>query len=345
MRGGLICDKFSDNPYIYRLKLPGETGAHVNSYFLVSGREILIVDPPIYKPKHIQLFQRALDQMSISEEDVFDISVFFTHIHGEFSRMCPKMLSQVKRVYISEDGYRDYKSYNDWEYKMNRFRREGFPDDVMARLFTGGNRSQNPELDSSGMELVLIQDQDLISFAGYHLHCLHTPGPGKGHYCLLLEEEKLLFSGLLVIDGGYPAADVWKGRSSALKNLLISLEKVKMYRTVRAFPGTGEPLINIDRYIEHSTSYYSMRLVELYQLILDYPGKNAYELSLRFGHNPTGTFRVSDRNKWKMMKETLACLVLLRAGRYVTSRKNGKHIGNYPGSAMLSDYVKRRDMI
>lgn len=324
--------KVMNEPCIYCLKLPGEEGAHENCYVLLSEGEMLILDPPIYKPKNIEAFHRAICQL---DEDIRRISVCLTHIHGELSRMDPTILKDADQVFFMEEEYQDYISHNNRNYKISRFRREGFPEEEIKKVFPVKKKQQIPVR----REFIFLKDRNRIPFAGYDLRCIHTPGPTKGHICFYLTDYKILFSGALLPQEGYPSSDVWKGRANALEHMIDSLEMLKKIETEQILPGIGAPFSDVCSRVEDIVSYYSMRLLQLYQLVRDHPGENAYELALRIGYPRVNAERISAKNRWRLMKETLACLVQLRLNKYVSTQRNEICVRNYPGSTTLSDNI------
>lgn len=320
------------DPSVYCLRLPGNSGAHENCYVLMENGEMLIVDPPIYKPKNIEMFHQAIRELVI---DIRKVSVYFTHIHGELSRMNPEIMKDTEHIYFMEEEYQDYISHNNRNYKISRFRREGYPENEIRKVFPI-KRKRHISVED---KFTLLADQDEFRFADHIMRCFHTPGPTCGHSCLYMADRKILFSGTILPKSGYPAPDVWKGRTSALEYMIDSLDRLRNLEIDKILPAMGEPFCQIDSRVEDIIGYYSMRLLQVYQLVRDYPGENAYELSLRSGNARTNAEKISARNRWRLMKDTLACLIQLRLDKYVSTQRIEKCVSNYPGTASLSDSV------
>ncbi|XP_011501619.1 PREDICTED: beta-lactamase-like protein 2 isoform X2 [Ceratosolen solmsi marchali] len=93
-----------------------------------------------------------------------------------------------------------------------------------------------------------LKDKQFIEVEGAHLKIIHTPGHSTDHICLLLEEERVLFSGDSVL-----------GESSAvfadLSDYLISLRKILKEYITLIYPGHGpvieNPYLKIQSDIDH----------------------------------------------------------------------------------------------
>jgi glyoxylase-like metal-dependent hydrolase (beta-lactamase superfamily II) len=98
-----------------------------------------------------------------------------------------------------------------------------------------------------------IGDGDTIEGTEFGLEVIHTPGHAPNHICFLLEEERLLFTGDVVLNGTFSVVNPARGGDMA--KYLASLEKLKKRRIARICPGHGdvidEPKAKLDEYIKH----------------------------------------------------------------------------------------------
>jgi glyoxylase-like metal-dependent hydrolase (beta-lactamase superfamily II) len=101
-----------------------------------------------------------------------------------------------------------------------------------------------------GVDLPLRHDQRL-AIDGHPLRALHTPGHAADHLCFLLEEERVLFSGDLIVGEG----TVVIGRDGELDEYLQSLASLLPLDLRRILPGHGpaidDPPAKIAEYIAH----------------------------------------------------------------------------------------------
>ena len=100
---------------------------------------------------------------------------------------------------------------------------------------------------------VRVSDGDVLTVGGLHLRCVHTPGHTAGHLCLLLEEEKVLFSGDNVL--GVGTAAISPPPHGDMAEYIRSLRKMQSLDAALLCPGHGpvvkEPNRKIQELIDH----------------------------------------------------------------------------------------------
>jgi len=98
-----------------------------------------------------------------------------------------------------------------------------------------------------------VGDGDVIDGTEFGLGVLHTPGHAANHVCLVLEEERVLFTGDMVLGGMYSVVSPASGGDMAV--YLDQLKRLKKLRISRIAPGHGdvieEPKAVLDDYIKH----------------------------------------------------------------------------------------------
>jgi len=113
--------------------------------------------------------------------------------------------------------------------------------------------SKRGDKDSDVVPDRLIGEGDTIEGTEFGLEVLHTPGHAPNHVCFLLEEERVLFTGDVVLDGMFSVVSPNRGGDMAV--YLATLERLKRLRVARLCPGHGdvidEPTARIDEYISH----------------------------------------------------------------------------------------------
>jgi glyoxylase-like metal-dependent hydrolase (beta-lactamase superfamily II) len=323
-----ICNQ---DPLILNLELPMNNIAPGYTYFVVSGEEVLVIDPPIYKPRFIAQYHEAVGELARGKK----VSVFFTQTHGELAKRRPVLPETDGAIYMTRGEYEDLSTHHRSSYKKTRFKKEGFPAEEIDALF-----SKKPEkTEECGQKICFVKDGMMISVGDLTLECIITPGPSKEHCCLYLEESRILFSGALLPAQGLPDADIWNDKRSSLDALLGSLETLRERKVDCVFPFYGESFTDCTKRIDEIIAQYYMRLVEMYQLVHDSPGKSAYELSRQFGHRKGRNEHIAVKNRWFAMKASLACLTMLRSNRYVSARRGESCLMNYPGTTRFADVI------
>ena len=99
---------------------------------------------------------------------------------------------------------------------------------------------------------VALSDEPLLQTPEFSLRAVHTPGHACNHYCLLLEQEGMLFTGDHIMNG---STVVIIPPSGDMKDYLDSLEKLKSLPLRSLAPGLGElmpePVAVVDGIIRH----------------------------------------------------------------------------------------------
>ena len=99
----------------------------------------------------------------------------------------------------------------------------------------------------------VIGEGDTIEGTEFGLEALHTPGHAPNHLCFLLEEERLLFTGDMVLGGTWSVISPARGGDMAV--YLEQLARIEKLRLSRLAPGHGdvidEPKARIQEYVAH----------------------------------------------------------------------------------------------
>ncbi|HZP27882.1 MAG TPA: MBL fold metallo-hydrolase, partial [Acidimicrobiia bacterium] len=109
----------------------------------------------------------------------------------------------------------------------------------------------------------------------------HTPGHAPNHLCFLLEEERALFTGDLVLEGMWSVVSPTRGGDMAV--YLKTLERLKKQRLTRICPGHGdvieEPKTRLEEYIAHR----KQREQQVLKLVKKGPAKVADIVAALYG--------------------------------------------------------------
>lgn len=106
--------------------------------------------------------------------------------------------------------------------------------------------------DHSFQPDVVLDEERALQTGEFTLRAIHTPGHVGNHYCLLLEEEAMLFTGDHIMNG---STVVIIPPSGDMQHYLDSLERLKTWPLRQLAPGHGElmadPVLVIDSIIAH----------------------------------------------------------------------------------------------
>jgi len=99
----------------------------------------------------------------------------------------------------------------------------------------------------------VLRDGDTVEGTEFGLEALVTPGHAPEHLCFLLEEERTLFTGDVVLGGMYSVINPGRGGDMAV--YLETLQRLERLRLTRIAPAHGdaidEPRAAIRDYLDH----------------------------------------------------------------------------------------------
>ncbi len=122
-----------------------------------------------------------------------------------------------------------------------------------VKIFVHRNENIPPSFKVDIDSMVFRIKEDLrLFFRGFTVRIIHTPGHTAGHISPFIEEDKLLFSGDLILGRGTPWVGPPEGDMLAYMNTLRQLKQLEISRIL---PGHGpvieDPAKKIEEYIEH----------------------------------------------------------------------------------------------
>jgi len=98
-----------------------------------------------------------------------------------------------------------------------------------------------------------LGDGAVVHGSEWGLDVLHTPGHAPNHLCFFLAEERVLFTGDVVLNGTTSVVSPKAGGDMA--RYIATLERLRKLRVKRICPGHGdvidEPRAKIDEYLAH----------------------------------------------------------------------------------------------
>jgi glyoxylase-like metal-dependent hydrolase (beta-lactamase superfamily II) len=135
--------------------------------------------------------------------------------------------------------------------------------------------------DSSVVVDRVIGEGDVIEGTEFGLEVLATPGHAPEHLCFLLEEERVLFTGDVVLEGMYSVINPSRGGDMAV--YVETLERLERLRLNRLCPAHGdvieEPRATIRDYVDHRKA----REAQVLRLVTKRPAKGSELVTQIYG--------------------------------------------------------------
>lgn len=313
---------------IYRIPVPlvGNPLKELNAYLLKGSDGNLLIDTGFRQPECREALFAGLRELGVRRGET---EVLLTHLHSDHAGLAPEaageqtiFISEVDRPTLDDRTYRGHH----WGLIEARFRQEGFPLHLMARMNeTNPARSMAPPV---GGRYQGLADGQILEKAGCRIQCLLMPGHTPGQMCYWLPDRGILFTGDHVLFDITPNITAWPDMVDSLGSYLESLKKIRCYEPELTLPGhrkQGDLKSRVDQLICH----HQRRLEEALRAVKDHPGQVAYELA---GHM-TWKIRASSwadfpvTQKWFAVGECMSHLDHLTAlGEIRRELKDGKAI-------------------
>lgn len=317
-------------PDIYRLSPPGACPDSHNCYLVVAGDQVLAVDPYLRSDAGGQALRAGLDALGCREGQV---GLFFTHLHSGWAGLRPELIPQGASVYLGKADCRSADPARQWTYQRRWYRREGFPKAELKQYAGEDSAGCGPAEES----VHPVCQGQTIPVGSWTFQCLPLPGHTPGHTAIFLPEQRLFFSGDLLIFDRIPYVGVWKGQPHALDDYLESLDRLRERSPAVIFPAHGRWDGPTEDRLEELIRHAYMRILELYHLVRDHPGLTAYGLAARFCWKQKSWNSLPPKQRWFAMGETLSHLTYLRDRGYVETRLGEEGLVNLPGRRKLTD--------
>ncbi|NME36574.1 MULTISPECIES: MBL fold metallo-hydrolase [Fusobacterium] len=299
-----------ENPKIYRIfvPLPENPLKLLNSYVIITENRNLIIDTGFKREECLKALLGGLKELKLELEKT---DIFLTHLHSDHCGLINKLTTDNNKVYMSEIDY-DYLIGNligdNWKKIEERFKEEGFPNDIAFRL-KESNHAKRFAPDKI-FEVIKLKNEDKIQIGDTELIGIHTPGHTPGHMCLYIPKEKILFSGDHVLFDITPNITSWLEKKDSLGDYIESLKKIKKLDIKTTFPGHREIGISIYDRIDSILNHHKERLEELLEVLSKKDSQTAYEIASQMTWNTRGKGwnEFPDNQKWFATGETMSHL-------------------------------------
>ena len=184
--------------------------------YLVGNRELLVIDPGPDDESHINAIVQAAAELQGTIR-----WIFCTHTHPDHSPGCPRLKARTNgTVYGQKPPEKGFSQDHGFE-----------PDHSWC-------------------------DMETLKTTEFTMRAVYTPGHASNHWCYLLEDENLLFTGDHIING---STVVIARPDGSMQAYLDSLEKLKPLAIDHLAPGHGDIMNNPKEVIEGTIQHRLMR--------------------------------------------------------------------------------------
>ena len=314
--------KLAENLYSFRIGLPKSLLGWLNCYVVrgTKGGRDLLVDTGFNTPQCLKDLKEGMEELNMQAENT---DVFFTHSHFDHIGNAGNLEEMGCRLMIGRVEYEFYRT-SPWIKQVADSVKEGVPEELREAM---NIRSGMPGY----FKAQTLEEGDVLSYGGYSLRCIMTPGHSPGHMCLYDPSNKLMLTGDHVLFDISPNITYIEGKDM-LNDYLNSLEKVLHFEVETALPGhRGTGGKSFKGRVKELLRHHAARLDEAERVVTAADHMCAYEAAshMTWAIKAKSWDDFPINQKWYATGETLAHLVYLHS--------HGR-LANYTDDSGLSEY-------
>lgn len=243
----------------------------INSYLIMED-PVTIIDPGLYYQPSEEALNSALKEIGLSLSDIRRVVV--THGHPDHYGMAGKIQRDAgAEVIVRDEEIKKIAPDREYIDKMIRsFYTTGLTEEILTfnyNVVFGADVPFTQPVES----VKPYSGEPFLEFSGFKIKLLHMPGHSGGHTCLYWEEEKLLFSGDLLLPDitAIPSVEYDPGvknlRRRSLSEIMGNMERIGMMKPRLCLPGHGGPVTEPGELAKSRIEFHKNRLEELYNLV------------------------------------------------------------------------------
>lgn len=268
-----------DNIFALQIPLPDNPLKWLNCYIIKdqnNGRN-LIIDTGFNRPECYSVLREAIIELDLDPQKT---DVFISHLHADHSGNAHKLAALGYKLFMGRQDYeylKRLKTIDDRKASLRDLLDHGMSHEELAEMC---RESPSIKFAPESFEATLVDDGDILSYGGYKLTALLTPGHTPGHMCLYDPATETIFLGDHVLFDITPNICSWAGVEDSLGNYLHSLKKISSYKIRNAFPShrnTSDKTVN--ERIEEIKNHHNYRLNELLKILSEEGPLSTYDLA------------------------------------------------------------------
>jgi len=225
-------------PKIFCMNLPLPLDVTDVNIYLITGEVPTLIDVGIKTPFFYEAIKALMKRAGVRHI----ARILLTHWHVDHAGIAATLAEEGTEIFTSPIDYEEWLAFS----KQDSFgtshewmiQEWGVPEEKLQAMYD--NHCQYQTLFSLPSKISLIQPGGFIQAGDYNLQIISTPGHTRGHLSYWLEQEKLIFTGDILLPDQIAFPGAWlegKTRVSGLLSYISSLKKLESLGGQRYFPG------------------------------------------------------------------------------------------------------------
>lgn len=315
---------YEELPGLFRIEvpLPGNPLKSLNAYLIRGKERSLLVDNGFNMRESREALFSALGELE-AERDRLDL--FITHLHSDHNGLSSQVAGRDSRIYCGSVDARKINSFivdqTLWPRSLKSLGMHGFPADALEELVSA--HPGKIYASAEPLSFTCVNEKDVLSYGGYHLRVIATPGHTPGHMCLYEEDRAFLIAGDHILGSITPNITFWAEVEDSLGDYLKSLDKVAALNVAVAYPGHRAVVRDAKARVQALKKHHAARLEEALGIVEQLRAASAWDVAARM--------RWSLRGNWEAYGVAQKCFAVGEAAAHLDHLAKQKKIQRKTG--------------
>jgi len=251
------------NIYLQEVVLPNNPLKSINSFFVISEDQCLMVDTGFNNEASMTALKEGMAQFNRSFNQ---IDLFLTHLHADHCGLAGVFQRNGAKIYASE---KDGNAINEMQQAAYWEHYEALAGqmDLKRDQITFVDHPAIKYVADQSIDFIPLVQGDELKVGSYTFQVLEVPGHTPGHLALYERDHGLLFGGDHILDKITPNITFWDFNINSLGDYLESLKRISYLPIKVVFTGHRNLVHDAQGRIIQLLGHYGERLIEVMNIL------------------------------------------------------------------------------